>query len=291
MNGLYFLACDGQSVPRPDQAAGRISFSGQEISLVKTADGASLRLGCTIELSRGLHVSMSGFTGEIGFVGRHSKIALGVGVDPECHVVRTGATIKTKLWLPLSLAALETVERLRDGGPPEFTIVLRGSVFVLDEQPERWHARRLLALVDGSADIRVRADRDRWIQEVRGVSPMGSVLIEIPLAVGRASPWDQVWERLESASANLLQGGELGCKSCVSEVRQALELWRKIDEFQLGGSNRSKDKKQRIHDVANALSHYCSLSVHADEHTSSWTRADAILALAGLCALLSARDP
>jgi hypothetical protein len=261
-----------------------------------------LRLGYSMILSSDLHISISGITGEIGVVTGQARLALGVAVDPQCYVIHTGykfpsggaqSTIKGHLRLPVSLAALEAVERLRHGAPPEFTVVLHGSVFVHDEETKLCDVCRLQ--IDGSSDnpVQIRADRDNWIRQMRSVSPMGSVLVEIPLPVERAEPWNHVWERLESATANLAQGGEMGCKNCVSEVRQALEAWRKIDNFQVGISKegKRKDKEQRLHDAANALFHYCSLSVHADEHRSPWTRADAILALATVCSLLSARNP
>jgi len=261
-----------------------------------------LRLGYSMTLSPRLHISVSGITGEIGVAAKQSSLALGVAVDPRCYVIHTGhkfpnaspqSTIRGHLQFPLSLAALEAVERLRQGAPLDFTVVLHGSVFVYDNQTNLYDACRLQ--VDGSSDnpVQFRADRDNWIQQVHTVSPMGSVLVEIPLPREKAAPWDQVWKRLESASANLAQGGELGCKNCVGEVRQALDVWRKIDRFQTNVSpeEKQKDKEQRLYDVAKALFHYCSLSVHADEHRSPWTCADAIMALAGVCGLLSARNP
>ena len=80
-------------------------------------------------------------------------------------------------------------------------------------------------------------------------------------------------------------------KVASNEVRQAIEVWRKIDDFSGAKTAKEKNKRERLQDVANALFHYCSLSVHTDHHISHWTRADAILALASLCSLLSARDP
>jgi hypothetical protein len=297
MNQLSFVRYDNNL--RPGGPAGQISFSDR-VSLVRTADGAMLRLGYIMALSSDLEISISGITGEIGFVTKHSLLALGVAVDPRCHVIHTGykfpiglaeSTISGYLLLPLSLAALEAMERLREGGQPKFTIILHGSVFVRDEQTKLYDACRLQ--VDGSSDfpVQLTLDRDNWIQQMRNVSPMGSVLVEIPLAVTREAPWDRVWTRLDAASAHLAQGGENGCKTCVGEIRQALDAWRNIDDFRRPPADKEKDKQQRLHDIANALFHYCSLSVHADEHQSDWTRADAILAVATLSALLSVRNP
>jgi hypothetical protein len=305
MNQLHFIGYDNNSRPYPGQAAGAVSF-GQEIFLVKTAGGATLSLGYSMTLSDDLQISVSGITGEIGMVAKQSRLALGVAVDPRCHVIHTGfkfqtgvlSTIKGYLQLPLSFSALEAVEHLRQGDPPEFTVVLHGSVFVRDKQTKLYDVCRLQ--VNGSSDnpVQFRADRDNWIQQMRNASPIGSVLVEIPLAVERPGPWNQVWEHLKNASANLAQGGEVGWKHCASEVRQAIEVWRNIDDSFLKAASsegklkaKEKDKEQRLHDVANALYHYCSLSVHTDEHKSSWTRTDAILALTAVCALLSVRNP
>src|SRR5258708_17289548 len=116
MNQLYFTGYDNKSKPNSDRAGGSISFPGQDISLVKTADGGMVRLGYSITLIPDLHISVSSISGEIGVVGKQSRRALGVAVDPRCYVINTGykfplggvqSTIKGQLQLPLSLAALE----------------------------------------------------------------------------------------------------------------------------------------------------------------------------------------
>ena len=302
MNQLYFTGYDNNSRPFPNQVAGHIDFPVQRVFLVRTADGAMLRLDYSITLAPGLCVSVSGITGEIGVMANQSRLALGVAIDPQCHVIHTGykfpngvaqSTIKGHLQIPLSLAALEAMERLRQGSSPEFTVVMHGSVLVYDEQTKQYDLCRFQVNGNSHDAVHFRADRDNWIQQVRNVSPMGSVLVEIPLAIDRTAPWNQVWERLESASANLAQGGEMGCKNCVSEVRQAIETWKQIDDFPTGvpENEKQKNKDQRLFDLAKTLFHYCSLSVHADEHRASWSRADAILALTTLRALLSVRNP
>ncbi len=304
MNQLYFIGYDNNSRPFPNQGSGKISFSGQEVSLARIAGGVMLWLGYSINLRDDLHVSISGISGEIGVAkGSLPPLTLGIAIDPQCHVIDTGykfpglptgepqTMVRGHLRLPLSLAALETVERLRQGEPFEFTVVMRGSVFVHDKQTKLYETCRFQVGISSGTPIQFRADRDNWIQQMRNVSPMGSILVEIPLAIDRKAPWDEVWRSLESAKANLAQGGEGGCKSCINEVRQAIEVWRKIDDFSGAKTAKEKNKRERLQDVANALFHYCSLSVHTDHHISHWTRADAILALASLCSLLSARDP
>ena len=303
MSNLFFTGYDNTTRPSHNQAAGTISFSDKQVCLFRTAGGAMLRLNYSMNLYPDLHISVSGITGEIGLVAKQSHLSLGIAIDPQCYVIHTGykfqygaqLEIKGNLQLPLSFAALEALERLRQGDSPEFTVVLHGSVFVHNEQTKLYDVCRLQ--VDGSSEkpVHFRVDRDNWIQQMRNVSPMGSVLVEIPLAVERADPWCSVWERIENASANLAQGGDMGYKNCVIQVRQAIEEWRNIDDFKAGSSKdkdrNKKNKEERLFDMANDLFHYCSLSVHADEHRSSWTRSDAILALASICALLSVRNP
>src|ERR1700732_2123163 len=124
MNQLSFVRYDNNLLP--SGPAGRISFSDR-VSLVRTADGAMLRLGYTMALSSVLEILISGITGEIGFVTKNSPLALGVAVDPRCHTIHTGykspiglaeSTIEGRLRLPLSFAGLEAMERLREGGQP-----------------------------------------------------------------------------------------------------------------------------------------------------------------------------
>lgn len=297
---VYFIGTDNDARPQSGQAAGNLAFPEKEVSLLKTADGAILRLGYVAHLFPGVCVSLSSITGDIAFCGRKSILHLGFVFDPICYVIDTDkefickthqSVIRGRLQLSLTLAALEAIERLRAGTSPEFTIALHASAFVLNKQTGLYDACRLQAGQLGG--IQVHADRDIWQSQVRNVSPIGSVLVEIPLAANRAAPWDRVWARIDAAAANLAQGGESGSKNCVSEIRQALDAWRKIDGFEAGVSpaGKQKGKRERLHDTANALYHYCSLSVHADEHQTDWTRADAILALSTLCALLSARNP
>lgn len=300
MDHLDFTAYDNN--PRPWRGAGTIDFSGREISLGKMADGALFRLRYRIRLNSEVRVSISHITGEIGIAKYQlPALALGVAIDPQCHVVHTGykplstdpqLTLTGSLQLPVSLAALEAIERFRVGGPLEFTVVLQGCALVGNDETDSFEVCRLQVNGSSSEPVRIHADRDVWIQQLRQVSPMGSVLVDIPLASDRGPPWDKVWKQLENAAANLRLGGEMGWKNCVTEVRQALDAWKAIEGFKgASQADRKKDKRQRLHDAAASLLHYCSLSVHPDEHQEEWTRADAIMALSTLCALLSARDP
>jgi hypothetical protein len=290
---LYFTGLSRRS----DSSVGRIEFLSQRISVSQIAGGALLRLNYIISLERGLQISMSGITGEIRLVGMPSYLSVGIGVDPQCHVIDTDREmpggqnfnlITGCLQLSLTLAALETIERWRDRSPPEFDIALSGSVFVRDNKTELYEGCRLQA---DSGTVRLRADRDNWIQQVRNVSPLGSVLIEIPLAMNRSGPLATIWKCIDNASENLGQGGEAGWTGCLTETRKALEAWNEIDPIPAPPEKgREKDKRQRLYDLAEALRRYCHLSAHFDKRKENWTRADAILALATLCALLSARN-
>lgn len=297
---LYFTGSDNEARPQPGRAAGSLDISEKEIVLIKTAGGALLRFTYRIQLVPGVHVSLSAITADVGFQGKQMHhVQLGTAVDPECRVIDTDykfplgirqSILRGTLQLSLTSAELETAERLREGGPATFTITLHGSALVANKETGGLDLCRVDIAHPGP--IQLRADRDIWLSQVRSVSPMGSVLVEIPLATTRGAPWDSVWTRLDAASANLAQGGESGNKHCIIEARQALDAWRKIDGFETATTGgKQKDKGQRLRDVANALYHYFSLAAHSDEHQEDWTRADAVLALSSLCALLAARNP
>ena len=279
-----------------------IHFAPEMVRLEKVAGGVLLSLGYTMHLSPGLSVSISNITGEVYFQStQQSSTALGIAADPESHVVHTGyklphgetaSRVTGCLRLPLTPAALETIERLREGGPADFRLTVYGSAFVYDVAEKTWDACRVQVEGGMPSSVQIQVGRDHWIQQVRAVSPMGSVLVEIPLAVARTAPWSTVWEQLDKAAEHLTQGGESGWEGCVAKVRQALELRAGIDNVAPGPAraDREKDRGERLDDVAKALFHYCSLAVHADRHRTQWSRADAVLAFSTLCALLAARD-
>jgi hypothetical protein len=268
--------------------------------LWKTADGALLYLDYTINVNSDVHVSIASMTGEIAFCGgRSPALQLGIAIDPDCHVIDTGhqfaggavnSLIKGQLRLPLTRAALEAIEHVRQGNTPKFEVGLHASAFVKTKEAGPLDLCRVDFADPGPIEIEVQ--RDSWQTELQKVSPMGSVLIEIPVSFSRAAPWDRVWRGLDAAAINLAQGGEVAYKNCVSEVRQALDCWKEIDGF---GSkqrlDRQQSKRERLQAAASALYHFCSLSVHADEHQVDWTRSDAILAISTLCSLLAVRDP
>jgi hypothetical protein len=300
VNPIYFTAHDNQARPTAAQAAGTFSLADRDFTLSKTAGGALLRLGYSMHLVPGVHVSLSGITAEFFFHGKHQpELPLGLATDPTCYVIdadhefRGGVRqfiIQGHLRLPLGLEALEAIERHRDGEVPEIAVVMNATAFVKNKEAGHYEACKLDFASPGP--IRHQLQRDAWLIQIRNVAKVGSVLVEIPLAVTRQPPWDRVWARLDAAAANLALGGESGNKSCVNEVRQALDIWRKIDGFEAGSKGgKGKDQRQRLYDIANALYHYCGLSAHADEHDTNWNRADAILSLSVLCGLLSARAP
>ena len=223
---------------------------------------------------------------------------LGIAIDPECHVIDTDYQfpiglrqfiLQGTLQLPLTLGALAMVERLREGGPLIFTATLHGSAFVANKEAGGYNLCGLDAAQPGP--LQLRADREIWQSQLRNVSPMGNVLVDIPLAATRTAPWDRVWAQVGAAETCLARGGESGNKHCIIDIRQALDAWRKVDQFAAATAGGKQKSKRQRHDVANALYHYCSSAAHGDEHEEEWTRADAVLALSTLCALLSARNP
>lgn len=300
---VHFVGYDLDTRPRGRRAAGFISLAPEMVRLEKIAGGVLLNVGYAMHLNPDLCVSISNITGDMHFQGKQpASAALGIAIDPESHVINTGyqfphgqieSTRRGSLRLPLCLPGLETIERLRDGGPAEFRLTVRGTAFVFNAPEKSWDACAFQ--VDGGMALaaQVQVNRDHWNQQVRNVSPMGSVLVEIPLAATRDAPWSGIWDQLNKASAHLAQGGESGWEGCIAKVRQALELRARIDPVPSGPGkdSREQDRAERLNELAKALFHYCSLASHSDRHVTRWTRADAVLSLSTLCALLAARDP
>ena len=299
MNQLFFTAYDNAARPLNGVPAGNVNFLPEGVRLEKAVGGAVLYLGYQINFAPEINVSIFNITGEIHFVGAQSSSALGLGVTPDNHVINSDhkfpalgqaqSIVRGSLQLSLNTASMEAIERLRGGTEPKFRIVFRGSALVYNQKAQAWDTCRLEVVPDA---FELRVSRDLWIQQIRNVSPMGSVLVEIPLAVERIAPWDAVWQEADKAAASLAQGGEAGWESCVMKVRLALERMIAIDEAP-GQQQKGRDQNQfqRRREIAKALHIYCSLWVHVDNEKTVCTRADAVLALSTLCALLSSRDP
>lgn len=130
--------------------------------------------------------------------------------------------------------------------------------------------------------------------------PAGPLFRTIGRGTGRltAMPLPQanahamIRRRAKAAGIETMVGNHSFRATGITEARQALDAWRKIDGFETATTGgKQKDKGQRLRDVANALYHYFSLTAHSDEYQEDWTRADAVLALSSLCALLATRNP
>ncbi|MHB0991296.1 MAG: hypothetical protein ACYC0M_08495 [Burkholderiales bacterium] len=300
MYTIYFTSADNTARPQAGMPAGNIDFKEDQISFDAIAGGTILRFGYSINLTCAIGASLFNLTAELSIVTGDTNLSLGIAAEPASHVIDTthefphglgrNFTVNGTFCLPLTLASLESIERRRQGGDVEFIAAIRGTVLVRSELGHPYEPCKIDINGGPSSPIRIRVGKDRWINCLRSMSKFGSVLVEIPLPVARSSPWNEVWKHLEGASVGLAQGGEIGWKSCTSEIRHAIEEWRKIDRFS-SKVDRNKNKQERIQDIANALFHFCSLAAHSDEHTSTWNRADAIVAVACLSALLAARDP
>lgn len=303
MYPVHFIAYDLASRPHSNSSAGVIHFPPDMVRIERTAGGVSLNVGYMLQINPDTCASISSITADLYFQGKQSvPVALGVAADPESHVIHTGykfpqnginSVIRGCLRLPLNLAGLETIERLRDGEQADFRLTVRGSALILNPTEKTWDA--CMFKVDGGMPMsaQVQVSRDLWAPQVRAVSPMGSILVEVPLATSRTPPWNTVWEQLDKAAGHLAQGGESGWEGCIAKVRQALELRAKIEKIPPGPpkSDHDQDRRERLNGLAKALFHYSSLAVHADRHTTQWSRADAILAYSTLCAILAVQDP
>jgi hypothetical protein len=281
MNQFFFTAYDNASRPIHGVPAGNVNFLAEGVRLEKSAGGAILHLAYQISFAQEINVSIFNITGETHFVTAQWSAALGLAVTAESHVINSGhkfpgigqaqSVVRGSLQLPLNATSVESIERLRTGNEPKFRIVFRGSALVFDQKAASWDACRFEVVPDA---FELRVSRDHWIQQIRNVSPMGSVLVEIPLAVERKAPWDVVWHDVDKAAASLAHGGESGWESCVMKVRLALERMIAIDETpDQQKKGRDQNQFQRRREIAKALHTY------------------ATLALSTLCALLSSRDP
>lgn len=280
--------------------AGDISFDGENVGLEKIAGAVRLNFRYRITLNPHLRVLLSDINGDVEFAGqqRSNTLILGTAFDPKCYVIDTDykfpsappqRLIAGVLRLILTPPALEMLERYRAGSRPEFRMTFRSSALVRDSNGAEFH----LCTVDMEDKITIRTDRDSWIKQLSLVSPLGGIVVEVPLPTETSgSPLAEVWREIQIASASLSRGGESGWRNCVVEVRRAIEVWREVDPAYTKRETlrKERNKKERLFDNADALYHFCSLSAHVAEHVETWTRSDAIFALSTLCTLLSARN-
>ncbi len=194
-----------------------------------------------------------------------------------------------------SFAEMALIEKSRDGREPKFQVELWVELsYLLPINHPRHEVRTESKIIFGRTEIVY--PKEIWISRLRSANALENVLVEIPLPSTPPSPWDEVWEPLISARRAIEEGGETAWKACVTEVRTALEKWRKIEPEDQGPGSKSqpgnvqdRTKKQRLDNLRWHLHHCTHFWVH--NPAAECTRADALLMLATLSALLAQRNP
>lgn len=192
-------------------------------------------------------------------------------------------------------AQLSSIEKIREGRPPQFQIQLSGELCYLFEKES---AIVLLRSQPKSfwGQVAVSYSRDLWVSRLQNLGVMENVVVEIPIPGTPPTMWEEVWQSLVLARKAFEQGGETAWKACVTEVRTALEKWRAIENEDMGpgwkstpGNSQDRTKKQRIDNLRWHL-HQCT---HHWVHNlgAECTRDDALLMLSTLSSLLAQRNP
>jgi len=194
-----------------------------------------------------------------------------------------------------SFAAFASYEKLRDGREPKFRLTVSG------------HIRHLLPGELGKEPCSVGKlfqehgtvgySQVAWTRMLRELKIQDTIVTEIPFPSGPPTGWEHVWDALTDARDSFEKGGATGWKSCVASVRHALEEWRKL-EVEDPGPGWQRPKKEELEartksQRMDALRWHLIQCAHLAPHTKAdnWTREDAALAMATLCALIAVRKP
>ena len=196
-----------------------------------------------------------------------------------------------------NIANLAFFEKLRDGGVPKFSVSVHGGLYYLLET-KREHTPKLKTEVNSFyMDGEIEISKDIWIDRLRRIDFLENILIEIPLPNSPPSPWDDIWKAVIEARDAFEKGGTTGWKHCVVSCRLALETWQKIEKEDHGpgwtapspGDRQLRTKEQRLDNIRWDLFQLAHYSAHS--HADNWKRADALMVLSTLTALLAERDP
>lgn len=186
-------------------------------------------------------------------------------------------------------------EAKRRGKEPHFRMIVSGQIRYILPGEQGKEAISLPTMFSGQGDVGY--SREVWTTMLRQLNLRDAVVVEIPFSSEPSTAWEAIWDALRDARNAFDKGGTTGWKSCVANVRHALELWQEAEPVNFGpgwqrpkhDELRERNKDQRIDNLRWHL-HQCA---HLAPHTKadSWTREDALLALSTLAALLCVRDP
>lgn len=188
-------------------------------------------------------------------------------------------------------------ERLRNGKPPRFQTELSGEISLfaptgetglgLSSVPEIFYTPGEL---EYSADL--------WCDILKRIGFADLVTVETPIEPNPPEGFGGVWNHMTRARDLLLRGGDFAWEACAAAVRTALEEWERLEPLTDDGKTTGThpSKRQRLDRLRRGLRNYMSFSLHPQgaskpEEAVNWSREDAILGVATLCALLAVRKP
>lgn len=224
---------------------------------------------------------------------------LGVATDETVYLSSRGThPMSGHLQWRLDLGTLSILERVRDGSQPRFQFTTFASAGELIRPPggKDWREvqtapRETLGTTEVTYSLEV------WNRMLKRAGISQNILLEMPVPGAAPPGWDRVWKLLGEAHAALEQGGSTGWKACVTAAREALSEWQKVEPEDKGpgwqtpprNDLESRTLKQRMDNVRWHLLQFAHYAPHS--HADEWTRADALLVLSTLSALISKRKP
>jgi hypothetical protein len=196
----------------------------------------------------------------------------------------------TMSWT-LSDAAIERIEKLRDGGSltvcPHLEYALISPGTSLPNWPE---PHRPIRVPSPGPSNEIRVDAHSWAQDVLEQWDLAAaVSLVVALPAGTATDEHKtIARRLATAKQLLRIGTPDELKASIAASREACELLRDMLPAAVASSSRQRDLGEReavildkVRDLAQALFNYDSAAAHPDPHLRhiTWTREHAVLAL------------
>lgn len=280
-----------------NQAVGSVAFPAPQTALtaIRTASGFRVWIPAVVTFSppsgSGSPLLLENLRAT--FYQHDAGKGLEIGVASYSPILRTPVREMpiTFSW-DWTLAMFAFYERHREGQEPKFGLMVSGDIrYVLLSEGAHATGKEPCSIPTAFHQwCEVSYSQEVWTKMMRETNLRDSILLEIPFPSDPPGGWEPVWSGLRDARDSFDTGGSTGWKNCITGARLALEEWRKIEPEDKGPADpQSRTKLQRIDNLRWHLIQLAHYAAHtkADE----WTRDDALLALSGLCALLSVRKP
>lgn len=185
--------------------------------------------------------------------------------------------------LLLSTQQVEGLERLRAGGPLDFSLQLSG-----ERSVGYTHSREHTV-------VHFRVEQSKWIDVLRDMGYGVFLLCEISIELGDDGKFREAWTAL-SRSRQLLYGGHFN--NVVAECRIALEAAFETvglaERVSSAAKKRAYDpmamtKRERLLDLVGVVRHAAQLSVHVDDaiQVVEYSRDEALLIYGATAASIS----